>query len=68
MVFAVNPTTSQTFDAFKAKAMGKTSTTQSASASPSTPATGYGSNGAKNSIQKLTAGLAGVVFLVKLLM
>lgn len=78
MVFAVNPTTSQTYEAFKANAVGGgspssgSSTTTSPHASSSTPASGgggYGSStgsGAKTSVQKLTAGLAGVAFLVKL--
>ena len=81
MVFAVNPTTSQPFDAFQAKAMGKSvpsaassagsSSTPASSAKPSsTPASsgdGYGSSKMKTSIQKITVGLAGVVFLVGLL-
>jgi len=78
MVFAVNPTTSQTYDAFKAKAMGKsvssaagsTPTATSAGGSSPTPASsgyGYGSSEMKISIQRMTVGLAGVVFLIGLL-
>jgi hypothetical protein len=68
MVFAVNPTSSQTYDAFKAKAMGKSvasasSTSKTASPSASTSSGyGYGSSGATISIQKIAAVLAGIVF------
>jgi hypothetical protein len=64
MVFAVNPTSSQTYDAFKAKAMGKSvaSASPSASSTPASSGYGYGSSGAQISIQKIAAGLAGTVF------
>ena len=58
MVFAVNPTTDQSFDAFKAKATGKTVT----STSPSATATTSGE--AKASVQKMTAALVGAIFLI----
>ena len=74
MVFAVNVNDS-TFAAFKARATGGTvssgSSTKTSALVSSTPSATVGGNtntgsGAKTSVQKLTAGLAGVAFLVKL--
>jgi len=80
MVFAVNPTTEQSFAAFQAKATGKTlaTTTSSATTTPTltTPSTkpttgsGYGPSPSsaedKGPIQKLVTALASTVFLIGL--
>ena len=67
MVFAVNPTEAQTYEAFKARAMA---TNTSSSGSPSLPS---GSTSAflkttSTTIQKITATLAGEIVLIQLLL
>jgi len=60
MVFAVNPTTDQSFNAFKAKATGTTVTSTTPATKPTSSAE------EKGPIQKMAAALAGAVFLIGL--